>query len=72
LIAAKAKANQQIGGASGAEMTNRGLQNSVNPVGKTSTQKELAKIAGVSHDTIRVFLVKGILRDFLSSVPCAA
>lgn len=58
LIAAKAKANQIEGGAIGADMTNRGLQNSANPALKPSfreainTRAEVAKIAGVSHDTI--------------------
>ncbi|MBQ4494309.1 MAG: hypothetical protein II968_00930 [Selenomonadaceae bacterium] len=33
----------------GAEMTNTGLQKSVKAV---NTQKEIAKVAGVSHDTI--------------------
>lgn len=45
LIAKKAKANQKAGGGSGSS----GRQNSDNPV---DTKKELAKAAGVSHDTI--------------------
>ena len=45
VIAEKAKENLAIG----AEMTNTGLQKSVKAV---NTQKELAKVAGVSHDTI--------------------
>lgn len=45
VISAKAKDNQRIG----ADITNTGLQNSVKAV---NTQKELAKVAGVSHDTI--------------------
>ena len=44
-IAAKAKENL----IAGAEMTNTGLQKSVKAV---NTQKEIAKVAGVSHDTI--------------------
>lgn len=42
---ARAKENLVVG----AEMTNTGLQKSVKAV---NTQKELAKVAGVSHDTI--------------------
>ena len=45
VIAEKAKENL----VSGAEMTNTGLQKSVKAV---NTQSELAKLAGVSHDTI--------------------
>lgn len=45
VISAKAKENNRIG----ADITNTGLQNSVKAV---NTQKELAKVAGVSHDTI--------------------
>ena len=45
VIAEKAKENL----VSGAEMTNTGLQKSVKAV---NTQSELAKVAGVSHDTI--------------------
>ena len=45
VIAAMAKENQRIG----AEKTNTGSQKSVKAV---DTQKELAKAAGVSHDTI--------------------
>lgn len=45
VIAAKAKKNL----VAGAEMTNTGLQKSVKAV---NTQKEIAKVAGVSHDTI--------------------
>jgi hypothetical protein len=43
LLAAQAKARQVQGGKT------KVLQNSVNP---SNTQKELAKVAGVSHDTI--------------------
>lgn len=46
IIAEKAKENEKVG----AEMTNTGLQKSVKAV---NTQKELAKTAGVSHDTIQ-------------------
>ena len=42
MIAEKAKENERLGG--------KGSQKSVNH--KTDTQKELAKVAGVSHDTI--------------------
>jgi ParB-like chromosome segregation protein Spo0J len=45
IIAEKAKENLKVG----AEITNTGLQKSVKAV---NTQKELAKVAGVSHDTI--------------------
>jgi N6-adenosine-specific RNA methylase IME4 len=45
LIAARAKANQRKGGGSGPS----GKQNSADP---TATRDELAKVAGVSHDTI--------------------
>jgi hypothetical protein len=45
IIEAKARENL----VAGADMTNTGLQKSVKAV---NTQKELAKIAGVSHDTI--------------------
>ena len=48
VIAEKAKENER----KGAEMTNTGSQISVNPIEKVDTQKELAKVAGVSHDTI--------------------
>lgn len=49
VIAEKAKENER----KGAEMTNNtGSQKSVNPIQKVDTQKELAKVAGVSHDTI--------------------
>jgi hypothetical protein len=44
IIADRAKDNLRIA----AEMTNTGLQTSVKAV---NTQKELAAIAGVSHDT---------------------
>jgi N6-adenosine-specific RNA methylase IME4 len=50
-IAQRAKANQQLGGRIGAELTNRGSQNSENPA-PIDTYRELAKEAGVSHDTI--------------------
>ena len=45
VIAAKAKENL----VAGAEMTNTGLQKSVKAI---NTQQEVAKLAGVSHDTI--------------------
>lgn len=45
IIAEKAKENLKVG----AEITNTGLQKSVKAV---NTQKELARVAGVSHDTI--------------------
>lgn len=45
VIAERAKENNRLG----AEMTNTGLQNSVKAV---NTQQEIAKAAGVSHDTI--------------------
>lgn len=45
VIAEKAKINNKIG----ADITNTGLQNSVKAI---NTQSEIAKIAGVSHDTI--------------------
>lgn len=48
VIAEKAKENER----KGAEITNTGSQISVNPIKKIDTQKELAKLAGVSHDTI--------------------
>lgn len=49
VIAEKAKENER----KGAEMTNRtGLQNSANPIQKVDTRFEIAKAAGVSHDTI--------------------
>lgn len=47
-ISERAKENER----KGAEITNTGSQKSVNPINKVDTQKELAKIAGVSHDTI--------------------
>lgn len=47
-IAEKAKENER----KGAKITNTGSQISVNPIKKIDTQKELAEIAGVSHDTI--------------------
>ena len=45
VIAERAKENNRLG----ADMTNTGLQNSVKAV---NTQQEIAKAAGVSHDTI--------------------
>lgn len=45
VIAEKAKENERKGGGSGSS----GRQKSDNP---TTTSKELAKVAGVSHDTI--------------------
>lgn len=48
LIASRAKENQKVGGARGG----KGFQNSGNPLEPAKTDKELAKIAGVSHDTI--------------------
>lgn len=45
IFSKKAKENQKAGGGSGIS----GRQNSDKP---TDTKKELAKIAGVSHDTI--------------------
>ena len=51
LFAEKAKENQQRGGLIGAEITNRGSQSSDNP-DPMDTNKELAKKAGISHDTI--------------------
>lgn len=45
MLEKQAKENERAG----AEMTNTGLQKSVKAV---NTQNELAKIAGVSHDTI--------------------
>ena len=51
LFAERAKENQQLGGLIGADITNRGCQNSDNPV-PIDTKKELAEKAGVSHDTI--------------------
>ena len=47
-ISERAKENER----KGAEITNTGSQKSVNPINKVDTQKKLAKIAGVSHDTI--------------------
>lgn len=44
----KARANLKSSG----EMFGKGLQISVNPIEQTNTQKELAKVASVSHDTI--------------------
>ena len=51
LFAEKAKENQQRGGLIGAEITNRGCQISDNPA-PVDTKKELAKKAGISHDTM--------------------
>ena len=48
IFAEKAKENQRIG----AEMTNTGCQKSDKAMEAIDTKKELAKIAGVSHDTI--------------------
>ena len=49
VIAEKAKENER----KGAEMTNKtGCQNSANPIQKVDTKLEIAKAAGVSHDTI--------------------
>lgn len=51
LIAAKAKENQQTAGRIGASMTNRGCQISDN-LDPVDTKKEVAREAGLSHDTI--------------------
>ena len=48
IIAAKAKKNQQLSEGRGV----KGCQNSDNLIERVDTKKELAKIAGVSHDTI--------------------
>lgn len=48
VIAERAKENQRIG----AEMTNTGCQKSDKAVSTVDTKKELASVAGVSHDTI--------------------
>lgn len=51
-LAAKAKENQSVGGAAGAEQTNRGLTISSNPVQPVNVRAEVAKAAGVSEDTV--------------------
>lgn len=48
VIAERAKENQRIG----AEMTNTGCQKSDKAVASVDTKKELAAVAGLSHDTI--------------------
>lgn len=48
LFAAKAKENQVLSG----EKYGKGCQNSDNPINQIDTKKELARIAGTSHDTI--------------------
>jgi peroxiredoxin len=48
----RAKENLSEGGKIGADITNRGCQTSDKAVDTIDTKKELAKIAGVSHDTI--------------------
>ena len=48
IIAAKARENQQLSEGRGV----KGCQNSDNLIERVDTKKELAKIAGVSHDTI--------------------
>jgi 16S rRNA G966 N2-methylase RsmD len=53
LIAKKAKANQKAGGGDKkSAKAKSGSQNSVNPIARVDAQKELAKLAHVSHDTI--------------------
>jgi len=51
LIKAQAKENCAAGGGD-KKTQGSGLQNSANPIMPIDTRKELAKIAGVSHDTI--------------------
>ena len=48
LLAAKAKQNQVEGGGD----KKSGLQKSANPVETIDTRQEIAKVAGVSHDTV--------------------
>lgn len=49
----KAKENQKSGGSAGGKSEAKGSQNSVKPSEKVDVQKEIAKAAGVSHDTVR-------------------
>lgn len=48
LLAAKAKQNQSLSEGRG----KKGLQKSANPVETIDTRQEIAKVAGVSHDTV--------------------
>jgi hypothetical protein len=51
-IKAKAKQNVKLGGATGGKSKAKGSQKSVKPSEKVDTQKELAAMAGISHDTL--------------------
>ncbi len=48
VISARAKANQVAGGGD----QKSGSQKSDNPINRVDTKSEIAKIAGVSHDTV--------------------
>lgn len=50
LIAAQGKSNLRAGGAAGGRSDGKGLQKSVKA--SVNTQEEIAKVAGISHDTI--------------------
>lgn len=52
LLEEKGKANQKAGGKTGGRGREKGSQNSANPIEAVDSREELAKIAGVSHDTI--------------------
>lgn len=62
LIASRAKENERHGG----NTAGVGRQNSDNPV---DTKRELAEIAGVSHDTISNREGKGVVRPVCSKEP---
>lgn len=52
-LEAKAKDNQKSGGSAGGKSEAKGSQNSVKASEKVDVQKDIAKAAGVSHDTVR-------------------
>jgi len=60
-LQAKAKDNQKSGGSTGGKSDTKGSQNSVKASEKVDVQKDIAKAAGVSHDTVHK--VETVLRD---------